>query len=702
VNHFRLAAIAGALALSVFTHGAMAQSTTAQPAAASAPGRAPLDLFVGYDTFRSADISPNGRYIVAIHREAIGDVLILVDLQTQHISQLSVARTDQHLQLTFAQFKSDNRIIFGLTQKVHVVANRSTVAIGSRAQLQDDAWEYVSRVYAVGTDGSGLLSLYDPSAQQGFPREFDANIDSILENDPNNVLLIVPNYGGAELWKVNVTTGQHTVVDHGEYWTIGWVVDSQGTPVLRRDLVSSGQGIAWSRRGLGQRNWTEIVRFRGAEGANSGPTFDGIGAALQPGQVFVLARRDGDDTSGLFVYDTSNGQYVQTVESNPNYDISDPVRDVHSNTILAACWMAQRWTCNPKDPAFARQWNSVSRALGDNVNVHFVHRSADGARWLIYTDGPQDLGTYYLFDSTTHQLNTVFGARPQVDPGLLPTERTVEYTTSDGQHQWGYLWIPPGVTNVRNLPTIVMPHGGPESRDEWGEAFVMPFATQGYAVFQPNFRGGGGFGRRFVEAGYHQWGQRMQDDVTDGVHALIQQGIIDAHRTCIWGWSYGGYVALTASFQNTDLYKCSVAGAGISDMSAMLRWVRDGNSQPDATGSGGGGVQSMSYRYWTAAMGDPGRDHDMMNAHSAAQNASRVGMPLLLLHGDEDQTVPVEQSQIMQRAMQAAGHPVRLVTLPGISHYYTADQGDAWRTVFTESLTFIQQNIGPGVAPGSQ
>jgi dipeptidyl aminopeptidase/acylaminoacyl peptidase len=286
---------------------------------------------------------------------------------------------------------------------------------------------------------------------------------------------------------------------------------------------------------------------------------------------------------------------------------------------------------------------------------------------------------------------------------LLPTERVVHYTASDGQQLWGYLWIPPGVRDARNLPTIVVPHGGPEGRDVWGfDPFANTYASQGYAVFQPNFRGGGGFGRHFVEAGWRQWGSRMQDDVTEGARYLIQQGIADPHRICIAGWSYGGYVTLTASFENADLYKCAVAGAGISDMSAMLRWVRDGGWEHDVIQGGGAGGQSISYRYWTDAMGDLSRDHAYLVAHSAAENTNRVTVPLLLIHGDEDFTVPIEQSQIMQRAMQGAGHPVRLITLHDINHYYTPDQGAAWRTVFTESLAFFQQNIGPGVAPSSQ
>lgn len=692
-----LAAVGAVLA---GAHGAVAQTQPAAVAAATGPARAPLDLFVGFDNFRSPAISRNGRYIATVHREAVGDVLTVIDTQNDHVSRVSVARADQLMQIDDVQFKGDDRLVFQLTQKVHVVAGRNSAV--QRAHV-DDAWEFDSRIYSSNLEGGDLKALYDPSTQQGYPRWLSAGIVSILPADDDNVLLGAPAEGGEQLWKVNVRTGEHTVMESGNLYTGGWIVDSQGVPVLRIDSVANGRGYAWLRRGPGQRSWTEITRFIGADGANSAPTFRGIGAATAPGQVFVSARRDGQNTNGIYIYDTATGQYVQDVETNTNYDVVDAIRDPHNNTVLAACYLAERWTCDPKDATFAHSWNSIVHALGTDKNVYFLDRGGpDNSRWLIETNGPQDLGSFYLYDANAHSLNLLFGARPVVDAALLPTQRIVHYTTSDGQQQWGYLMIPPGVRDVRNLPLVVMPHGGPEGRDSWGDVIAMPFATQGYAVFQPNFRGGGGFGRAFVESGWHQWGSRMQDDVSDGVKALISQGLVDAHRICIWGWSYGGYVAETAAFENTDLYKCSVAGAGISDMSAMLRWVRDGQTRDDVQTTGGMGSQSSSYKYWTDAMGDLDRDHAYLVAHSAAENAARVGMPLLLIHGDEDFTVPFEQSEIMQRAMQRAGHPVRLVTLAGANHYYMPDAGDAWRTAFTESLNFIQQNIGPGVAAGSQ
>jgi len=672
----------------------------ALPASAQQNQRAPLSAFVGYDDYRGADISPNGRYVAAIRREAAGDVVFVYDLQTRQSTTVSSARADAQMEIGSVEFKGDDRLVFVVLQKIHVVPASGGVR---RTQLVDDAFEWSARMYSADLYGGNLVALYDPSAQQGFPRELSGGIVDMLPNDPDHVLIIVPNYGGAELRRSNIRTGAHELVERGYVNTFNWIVDSTGTPVLRQDVIGNGRGYAWLRRGPGQTEWTEVVRFRGAEGANSGPTFQGVGPGLQPGQVFVLARRDGQDTSGLYLFDTSTGQYVETIQTNAEFDVSGAVRDQRNNRILAACWWAHRWTCEAKDAAFGRHWNAVNTALGDQLNVQLVARGGEGGgRWIIRTDGPQDLGTYSLYDSSTRSLDVLFRAR-RVPEAQLPTSRVVHYTASDGRQLWGYLWLPPGITSAANLPMIVVPHGGPEGRDVWGfDPFATTFASQGYAVFQPNFRGGGGFGRSFVEAGHRQWGQRMQDDVTDGTRYLIQQGIADSNRICIMGWSYGGYVTFTASFQNTDLFKCAVAGAGVSDLPEMQRWVRDGSRRADVSDGGGAGSQSMSYRYWVQAIGDPDRDRDMLIAHSAARNAERVTIPLLIIHGEEDETVPIEQSQIMVRAMQRAGKPTRLVELQDMDHYYRPDNAAGWSVTFQESLAFFNQHIGPGVQPGSQ
>lgn len=677
---------------------ALALPASAQQQAA----RAPLDWFLGYDQFRNATLSPDGQHLAVIRRDDVGDTLLIVDLQTRRPTPIQRARADQSLELSQVGFANNSRVIFRLVQRNRVVAD-SGGSIHRRNQRMDDGFETNSRIYASNLDGTNLVQLYDPSALG--VAYVDASVISDLPHDDDNILLMVPTYGGVELRRVNVNTARAERVENGTIFTFNWEVDLNGTPVLRQDSVENGQGYAWLRRGPGQRNYTEIARFRGAAAANSGPDFQPIGPATQPGQVFVLARRDGSDTSGLYTYDAGTGQYVETIQTNPNFDVTDAELDTANNVLQAACWWAQRWTCEAKDGAFGARWEAINNALGDQVNVMLVDRSDDGNLWLLYTYGPQDLGTYYMYNHQTHALNSLISQRSNINANLLPTQHVLEYTTSDGQRQWGYLWLPPGYTmaQARNLPTIVVPHGGPESRDVWGsDPFAQSFSSQGYAVFQPNFRGGGGFGRAFVVAGHGQWGQRMQADVADAARHLIQAGITDPNRICINGWSYGGYVAMTASFMNADIFKCSVAGAGVADLRAMLRWVRNGNSNDVQGGGGGGGSRSTTYQYWTDAIGDPNRDDAALDQYSAAQNANRVGMPLLLIHGDEDITVPIEQSQLMQTAMQRAGKDVRLITLHDIDHYASPNNGDAWRTVLSEALAFFNTNIGPGAPPPGQ
>lgn len=659
-------------------------------------GRAPLDWFLGYDQFRGATLSPDGSHLAVIRRDTVGDTLLVVNMQTRQPAAIQRARADQSLELSQVTFANNSRIVFRLIQRNRVVYNASASV---RNQRVDDGFETNTRIYATNLDGTNTVQLYDPSALSQY---LDAGIISDLPRDDENILLIVPTRGGAELRKVNVSTAEWERVESGTLFTFNWIVDVNGTPVLRQDSVQNGRGFSWLRRGPGQRSWTEIARYRGAAAANSGPDFQPVGAATQPGQVFVLARREGQDTSGLYIYDAATGQYTESIQTNPQFDITDAELDTANNVLQAACWWGYRWTCEAKDPDFAARWTTINDALGGQVNVRLIDRSDDGNRWLIYADGPQNLGTYYLYNHDAHALNAIISQRSGVNPALLPTQHVVNYTTSDGQQQWGYLWLPPGVSReqARNLPTIVVPHGGPEGRDVWGyDPFALGFSSQGYAVFQPNFRGGGGFGRAFVVAGHGQWGQRMQADVADAARHLIQSGITDPNRICITGWSYGGYVAFTASFLNADIFKCSVAGAGVSDLRAMLRWVRTGESGDVQSGGGGGGVNSPVYQYWTDAMGSTSRDDAGLDAVSAAQNANRVGMPLLIIHGDEDVTVPIAQSELMVAAMERAGKPTRLITLHDVDHYASPQNGEAWRTVLTESLAFFNQHIGPGVPP---
>jgi dipeptidyl aminopeptidase/acylaminoacyl peptidase len=232
---------------------------------------------------------------------------------------------------------------------------------------------------------------------------------------------------------------------------------------------------------------------------------------------------------------------------------------------------------------------------------------------------------------------------------------------------------------------VVLPHGGPEARDYpvfdwWAQAFV----SQGYAVFQPNFRGSHGYGAQFVEAGQGEWGRKMQTDVSDGLAALARQGIVDPKRACIVGASYGGYAALAGVTLQQGLYRCAVADAGVSDPAEMLRYAFRESGGP-----------SSETRYWRSFMG-PELE---LNTISPLHLAAKADAPILLVHGKDDTIVPYDQSVAMDRALLAAGKTVDFVTMPNEDHFLSRE---ATRLqMLKASVAFVEKYNPPDPAPAA-
>jgi dipeptidyl aminopeptidase/acylaminoacyl peptidase len=660
--------------------------------AASAQGavaRADVGAFVGYETFRSATLSPDGKFVAGILRDNDGDLLIVHDRTTKVTKPIQRARSDQNLELTFVQFKGDDRLIFGLQQKFQIVQGK-----GSRSTKTPDptdlGFSYTSRIFTSDLNGGDLKSLYDPSGEQGFPRWVTAAIQEILPEDPKHVLLRTPSTGGSQLRKVNLKTGKSSILETGSQDTINFVLDNQKKPVLREDSVAGGKGTAWLRRDA-KGKWIEIVRFRGEERANGAPDFQGLGRGPRAGTAIVSGRPNGRDTNGLYVYDAATGNYAEPIYENEMFDVFNVMRNPSNGQIVGACYEGFQWQCVPSDPVFASHWQGIEDAIGEDANVYLSSGGSLNGSFMVMVDGPKEPGAYFIYDSMGRALERFQSTRRDVDPDLLPSKMVFDYKAADGTDMWGYVWLPPGATSeTRNLPTIVLPHGGPESRDGWGgDPMAGYWSSQGYAVFQPHFRGGSGTGRKWVEAGHGQWGQLIQEDINDGTRALIAAGHADGNRVCVAGWSHGGYVAFTASYRDTELYKCSLAGAGVSDLRAMQAWVRKEQ----------GGTQSISYKYWAGAIGDPNADAAKLNRYSANQNADKVGMPLLIVHGELDVTVPIEQSEMMVASLKKAGKPYEYIELKGMDHFLRRDQGDDWVQILTKGKDFFDKHIGPGWTP---
>jgi dipeptidyl aminopeptidase/acylaminoacyl peptidase len=289
-----------------------------------------------------------------------------------------------------------------------------------------------------------------------------------------------------------------------------------------------------------------------------------------------------------------------------------------------------------------------------------VSYSQDRSRSIVSTERPGGATAFYLYDSKQLTAKQIASAYPMLDRVKLAERAAYRYRARDGVEIPGYLTRPSGADGP--TPLVLLPHGGPAARDVPGFDWLAQFlASRGYAVLQPNFRGSGGFGKEWEDAGHGEWGTGvMQHDLTDGVAALVAAGIADPERVCIVGASYGGYAALAGAAFTPELYRCAAAIAGVADLRAMLGFER-----------GRAGFASTTVSYWRQAMGvdESGSANERLTAASPAAHAERVQAPILLIHGRDDTVVPIIQSRRMESALVDAGKSVQFVELEGEDHW---------------------------------
>jgi dipeptidyl aminopeptidase/acylaminoacyl peptidase len=328
------------------------------------------------------------------------------------------------------------------------------------------------------------------------------------------------------------------------------------------------------------------------------------------------------------------------------------------------------------DNELQAHWNAVLRAFPDE-RVQMVSRSDDFSKVVVKVFGPKDGFVYALYEWYGHRA-TVLG---EVYEGLVATAvvKPISYHAADGLTIPGFLTLPNG-TSGKNLPLVVLPHGGPATADtqrfDW---WAQALAAQGYAVLQPNYRGSI-LNHQFLEAGFGEWGRKMQTDLSDGVRVLAQQGVIDPQRVCIVGAGYGGYAALAGVSIDTGVYRCAISVAGISDLRRFRTWK-------------GINFLRIDQRYWDRFMGNADGNDAALLAISPIEHVSAVTVPVLLIHGRDDTEVPYEQSEVMLTALKRAAKSVELVTLKNEDHWLSSS---ATRLQMLQAVVaFLKQNNPP-------
>ena len=495
--------------------------------------------------------------------------------------------------------------------------------------------------------------------------------------------------GELDLFRVSPRDGLGRVAADADYDVEDFVLDRQGRPLARAD------------RDEQRRRWTlHLARGDGGRLTNSwfveapidtprllGPGRSSRTVVLSAERDDLVGPQDGDNDndgaalSHLFEVDVETARWERLPFARPpGFLIHHPVtRQLIGGGRTGDDGVDYQFL----DPAPARVWAMIAKAF-EGASPRLVSWSNDLRRIVVFTSGSGDSGVYRLVDLDAGDAKIVGEAYPAILPEHVGDVRSLRYKAADGLEIHGYLTTPPGVTAPSKLPLVVLVHGGPASRDVMGfDWWAQALASRGYAVLQANFRGSTGYGKAFMEAGYGEWGRKMQTDLSDGVRHLVAEGLVDPERVCIVGASYGGYAALAGATIDRGVYRCAVSVAGVSDLRRMVQWEAEQGARRD----------NQAVRYWNRFMGAERTGDRALDALSPARLADQADAPILLLHGRDDTVVSIEQSRAMASALRAAGRPHELIELAGEDHWLS--RSATRQRMLAETVRFLEAHNPP-------
>lgn len=617
----------------------------------------------------------------------------------------------EHIQLSPSGELMARITVRGETRSIAVtrIATGEDVFVGdiSVIKVRDLRWIGEGRILVVTSQTRDIASLGVPRSELFFGQVLDLEtqrVVQVLDRTPD-VLAVL--YGPASvrstsdgdtlfvrgvniandqisLHRVDLRTGRGRSVAYMDRTTDDYVLDGEGEVIaMARYNELAGR---WSLRlpdGQGYREAWAV------DAPVDTPTFHGMGRT--PRTIVIGADRPdlaSDDAASdisdvLFEVDVDTGDWSRLpFEHHPDFLVHHP-----RTRLLVGGGRTdedgERYEF--LDPQASRRWRSVERAFKDKA-PKLVSWNDALSRVVVFTD-TGDAGQYQLVDFDRGEANILADAYPGIAPEQVGAVRSIHYAARDGLGISGYLTLPPGASEPSGLPLVVLAHGGPASRDVAGfDWWAQALASRGYAVLQANFRGSTGYGRAFLEAGYGEWGRKMQTDLSDGVRWLAAEGVIDPARVCIVGASYGGYAAMAGLTLDSEVYRCGVSVAGVSDLRRMVTAEARLERHRD----------NQTVRYWNRFMGAARLNDRALDDLSPAYLAASVDSPLLLIHGRDDTVVPIEQSRIMAQAMRRAGKPVEFVELPGEDHWLS--RSGTRRQMLAETVRFLEANNPAGRA----
>jgi dipeptidyl aminopeptidase/acylaminoacyl peptidase len=597
----------------------------------------PLEDFFRNPEKTAFQLSPNGEYF-----SYLAPWESRLNVFVQKIGADSAVRITSETARDIAGYlwKGDNRILF----------------------LKDTGGDENFHLYGVNVDGTDMKGL------TVFDKVRTDPIDDLKETE--NEVIVGLNKRDPTVfdpYRLNVITGEMTMLAENPGNIMGWMTDHEGK--LRLAIASDGVNQTILYRETEEGSFSPVLTTSFKETVNPALfTFDNK-------MVYALSNL-GRDKSALVLFDVANGKEQEILFETQEADLEGVDYSRKDKKLLSVTWVTDKDKEHFFDPEFEAMKKELEQKLPGYQVYMGSHNKAED-KFMIRTMSDKSRGAYYFYDKNTKSLTKLADLSPWLNEKDLSDMKPVSYTSRDGLTIHGYLTLPKGA-KPKSLPVVINPHGGPWARDYWGfNPEVQFMANNGYAVLQMNFRGSTGYGRKFWEASFKQWGRTMQDDISDGVKWLIDQGIADPKRVAIYGGSYGGYATLAGLTLTPDLYAAGVDYVGVANMFTFMKTVPP---------------------YWKPLLdmfyemvGNPVTDSLMLAEVSPVLHADKIKAPLFVAQGANDPRVNKDESDQMVAALKARGIDVEYMVKDNEGHGFHNEENrfDFYRGM----ITFLDKHL---------
>lgn len=626
-------------------------------------------MFGARELVTGVRLSPDGaRYLALIALKGRGTRVIVADVAGKELVQSVLVSRGNPERLTHCDWASTTRLVCGI------------YAVGGTGR---DALSF-TRLLALDADGRNRV-LLTAGRQPGEALAVMQSGGEVIDwfgDAAGNSLLMTRQFvrdttnttqPGYAVERVDPVTLKRSTIERPNTEAEEYITDGHGSVriigVRPQDVRGYGKtSIRYQFRKRGTRDWQPLSVVTGDSQTRAGFDPYAVDRDLDVAYGFDVDR----GRTALFKVALDGSGKRELVFGRPDVDVDGLIRIGRQRRVVGVTFATERRQSAFFDPELKKLQAALAKAIPNLPLIRFVDASADEQRLLLWAGSDVDPGQYFVFDKKTRHLDRLSGVRPELDGTTLAAVKPVTYAAADGTAVPAYLTLPPG-REAKGLPTIVMPHGGPSARDEWGfDWLVQFFAARGYAVLQPNFRGSSGYGDAwFQNNGFRSW-QTAIGDVNDAGRWLVKEGVADPCKLAIVGWSYGGYAALQSPVLAPDLFKAIVAIAPVTDLATLREEHRNFDD----------------FILVDAFIGKG----EHVKAGSPAQNADAIRAPVLLFHGDKDRNVGVGESRLMASRLKKAGKAVEYVEFKGIDHY--VEDGEARTGMIDKADTFLRKAMG--------